>query len=143
MGCLLQANLQRMAGAFGPTSGAATKEDLAFAVVDFFNVVLGSTVKSRECWSQVSRRRLCTSGVTPALQRRSCTCRFVCVHAAQPRPPSPINHHPLPPPLPWQALVPCVEAVFNYKFAASAGSVADRFHKPQLFVALQVHGWGY
>ncbi len=51
--CLSQANLQRVSGAFGDSRSSVTKDDMAFAVVDFFNVVLGAGAKSKEFWAQV------------------------------------------------------------------------------------------
>ena len=67
---MLQANLQRVSGAFGDSRGSVTKDDMAFAVVDFFNVVLGSGVKSKEFWTQVRSFACC---------HVSCYARCGCV----------------------------------------------------------------
>ncbi len=91
-----QANLQRLVGTYSPTPAAHvaqpsdSKQEMEYAIVDFFNVVLGNSKQQQEFW--------------------------------------------------WQILLPCVEAVYQYRFqsSSSSASLLSRFHKPQLFTTLQV-----
>ncbi len=98
-GCVgVQANLQRLVGTFAPTPVAHvaqlsdSKQEMEYAIVDFFNVVLGNSKQQQEFWRQI--------------------------------------------------LLPCVEAVYQYRFQSSSSSASasllSRFHKPQLLTTLQV-----